>query len=127
MLRLTDRARALAAAALVLATACGSPSAAATRSGVTGTVLAGPTCPVETPESPCPDRPVADALVRAKGEGTTTTTRTDAFGMFRLRLRPGLYALEATSDSVFGCEDERVRVVKRRFTEATINCDTGIR
>lgn len=127
MLRLTHRTRAAAAVALVLATACASPSVAATRSGVTGTVLAGPTCPVETPESPCPDRPVADAVVKAKGEGTTKTTRTDGSGRFRLRLRPGLYTIKAQSDSVFGCEPERARVVKRRFTDVTINCDTGIR
>ena len=115
--------------ALSLATSCGSQTTAATvRSGITGTVQAGPTCPVETPESPCPDRPVEDARVTAKGGGTTKTTRSDASGGFRLRLKPGTYTVTATSDGLLGgCDEQRVRVVRQRYTDITITCDTGIR
>jgi hypothetical protein len=117
-----------ASVALVLLTSCAAQtSAAATRSGITGTVVAGPTCPVETPESPCPDRPVPDARVTAKGGGTTKSTRSDASGAFRLRLSSGNYLVTATSETVFGCAEQRVRVPKRRYTDVTITCDTGIR
>jgi hypothetical protein len=118
---------ACASIALVLWTSCAAQTAAATRSGITGTVVAGPTCPVETPESPCPDRPVADARVTAKGGGTTKSTRSDTSGAFRLRLQPGTYRVTATSDTVPGCDEQRVRVAKRRYTDVTITCDTGIR
>jgi len=115
-------------ALVVLASCAAQTSAATTRSGVTGTVVAGPTCPDETPESPCPDRPVEDARVTAKGDGTTKTTRSDASGAFRLRLKPGTYVVTATSDGLLGgCDDQRVRVAKRRYTDVTITCDTGIR
>ena len=117
------------AVALVVVASCSSQtSAAAVRSGITGTVVAGPTCPVETPESPCPDRPVSDARVTAKGGGPAKTTRTDASGAFRLRLKPGTYTVTATSDGLLGgCDEQRVRVAKRRYTDIAITCDTGIR
>jgi hypothetical protein len=114
-------------AAVVLASCASQTSAAAVRSGIAGEVQAGPTCPVETPESPCPDRPVEGAHVTATGNGVTKDTRSDASGSFRLRLRPGTYTLTATSDGVFGCEEQRVRVAKNRYTRVTVTCDTGIR
>src|SRR6266581_181331 len=33
-------------------------------SGIDGSALAGPQCPVERPDSPCPDRPVANAEIQ---------------------------------------------------------------
>jgi hypothetical protein len=115
--------------ALVVLTSCAEQtSAASTPSGIVGTVVAGPTCPVERPESPCPDRPVGDARVTAKDDGTTKTTRSDASGAFRLRLKPGTYVVTATSDGLLGgCDEQPVRVAKRRYTRVTITCDTGIR
>jgi hypothetical protein len=128
--RLRRAARAVASVVLTvtIVPSCGEPTAtAAVRSGISGKVVAGPTCPVETPESPCPDRPVPDALVTAKARGTSRSTRTDASGSFRLRLKPDTYSVTASSDQVFGCDEQRVRVVKRRFTDVTVTCDTGIR
>jgi hypothetical protein len=120
---------AVAAVALVVLASCASQtSAAGARSGITGTVVAGPTCPVETPESPCPDRPVSDARVTAKGGGTSKTTRSDASGAFRLRLKPGTYTITAASEGLLGgCDEQHARVAKRRYTDVTITCDTGIR
>ena len=114
---------------LLLLAACSSQTSAATvRSGIKGTVKAGPTCPVETPESPCPDRPVDDAHVTAENSGgETKATRSDASGAFRLRLKPGTYTVTARSESVFGCDEQQVRVRKHRYADVTITCDTGIR
>jgi hypothetical protein len=82
-------------------------------------VQAGPTCPVERPESPCPDRPVTDAKVIAKTRSgrTVNTTQTDSRGAFKMRLPSGTYEVSAKSRSVFA----------HRYTRVTITCDTGIR
>jgi carboxypeptidase family protein len=130
--RMTARNALLQTTALILLAgiACSAESAAsATRSGIRGVVQAGPTCPVETPESPCPDRPVPGASVTAEGgpDGRVHRTSTDDQGAFRLRLRPGSYDLTATSDTVFGCDSQRVRVTRNRYRDVTITCDTGIR
>lgn len=113
---------------LVICASCASgTSARATRSGIDGTVVAGPTCPVETEESPCPDRPVADATVTASGRPAKRTTRTDDDGSFRMRLPNGSYDVTAKSEDVLFCETRPVRVYRNRYTDVTITCDTGIR
>jgi hypothetical protein len=98
-------------------------------SGVEGKVQAGPTCPVEREGDPCPDRPVADATVSASDtQGKlVAATRSDDNGKYRLDLDPGTYDVTATSRSVMACDTQRVHVVERKYTQATITCDTGIR
>jgi hypothetical protein len=115
---------------IVVVSSCGTEgAAAAVRSGVKGVVQAGPTCPVETEESPCPDRPVEDANVIAKTRSgqRVASTRTDDAGRFRIHLRPGKYRVTAESDTVFGCDEQDVVVKRRSYTETTVTCDTGIR
>lgn len=67
-------------------------------SNVTGTVTAGPTCPVVTapPDPSCADRPVEGAvLVVATLDGVEVARVTsDAEGRFGLSLAPGSYRLE---------------------------------
>lgn len=69
-----------------------------TGSTVTGTVTAGPTCPVVTdpPDPNCGDRPVEGAvLVVATVDGVEVArTTSDAEGRFALSLAPGSYRLE---------------------------------
>ena len=63
---------------------------------VFGVVLAGPTCPVVTPEEPCPPRPVDAEISAQDGEGAiVASTRTDADGDYTLSLEPGDYTLVA--------------------------------
>lgn len=112
---------------VLLASCASETSARATRSGITGTVVAGPTCPVETEESPCPDRPVADATVTAKGRPAKKSTQTASDGTFRMRLPHGSYQVTAKSESAFFCEERPVRVYRNQYTDVTITCDTGIR
>lgn len=64
---------------------------------VTGSVRAGPTCPVERnpPDPACADRPVAGATLQILDVGgmQVATARSDAAGRFQLRLQPGSYTL----------------------------------
>jgi hypothetical protein len=67
-------------------------------SGVSGTVTAGPTCPVVTdpPDPSCADRPVEGAVLVVTTLAGVEVDRTtsDAEGRFALSLPPGTYRLE---------------------------------
>jgi hypothetical protein len=98
-------------------------------SGVRGTVLAGPTCPVERADNPCPDKPiVADVrIVRADGS-TAATTRSGSDGRYSVAVAPGSYTVQATSSSAFsGCRPVDVTVSQGAYATADVSCDTGIR
>jgi Carboxypeptidase regulatory-like domain len=98
-------------------------------SGLFGVVLAGPTCPVETADEPCPPRPV-DAEVNAQDAGgvTIASTRTDADGRYHLSLAPGAYTLVAETDETMSiCQPVTVTVPSGAPVQADIGCDTGIR
>lgn len=103
---------------------CATAPASAT---LNGSVVAGPTCPVERADRPCPPRPVPDLTVTAQGNGITKSTRTDSRGHFSLKLSPGTYELSATARGVMQCDDQRVQVAANRDARVTIDCDTGIR
>ena len=71
-------------------TACAS-SAEQPTGGITGTVTAGPTCPVEIAGSRCPPG-VWTGTVRATAtDGTRYETQTDGAGRYRLPLLDGAY------------------------------------
>ena len=120
----------LAAAALALAvlSGCGSgePDLVAT---ITGVVEQGPTCPVETLDSPCPDAPAVGARVEVLQEGeVVASTTTDADGRFELAAPAG--AVEVRAESAEGLPSQDVAT----FTldagddvEAEFLLDTGIR
>jgi hypothetical protein len=96
---------------------------------VFGVVLAGPTCPVETPEEPCPPRPVDAEISAQDGEGAiVASTRTDADGDYTLSLAPGDYTLVADTGAALPfCDPVPVSVPVDRSVKADISCDTGIR
>lgn len=99
-----------------------------TNAGIFGSVVAGPTCPVEQANSPCPEQPVPDAEVTAKdGDQVAGTARTDSNGKFTMRLAPGTYNVTASSPSVMSCETEEVTVGEHQYQPIRINCDTGVR
>jgi carboxypeptidase family protein len=105
------------------------PTTLAAKSGIFGSVKAGPTCPVERQESPCPERPVTDAEVTAKDASgkVAGTAKTDAEGEFTMGLAPGSYEVTASSPSVMSCDTQHADVVERHYTPVRITCDTGIR
>lgn len=127
-------ATALASALLVFA-GCGSDDVSdRTPSGVTGRVTLGPTCPVESAETPCPDRPAANAAVivsealpgAARTAGPTVAEgTTDSHGYFRIAVHPGDYIVTARAG--MSCEPVGARVPHNAYVTVALACDTGIR
>jgi hypothetical protein len=130
----TFAATALASGLLVFA-GCGSDDAGERApSGVTGRVTLGPTCPVQTAEAPCPDRPAANAAVIVSealpGEAhtagpTVAEGTTDSHGYFRIAVHPGDYIVTARAG--MSCEPIDARVRHNAFVTVAVACDTGIR
>lgn len=114
--------------------ACGSeaPSPGAQEQGVRGVVLLGPSCPVETDASPCPDEPLPGVTVRVlkDGEPLDETATSDGSGRFELRLPPGAYTLEAIvpegGPGMFA-KPVDVTVPASGFVDVVVSVDTGIR
>lgn len=101
-------------------------------SGVRGTVLLGPLCPVmrDPPEIGCEDQPYQTTVsaVRKRSSSVAFSGKTDATGRFELMLPPGEYQLSAKGgDMVPRCAPISVTVTKDTFSKAAISCDTGIR
>jgi hypothetical protein len=97
--------------------------------GIEGVVMIGPQCPVQSLEDPCPDLPYRAWIdVRAPSGRQLTRVRSDEDGRFRMGLRPGTYTLRPESGDPFPvAETLHVVVVRDRYTEVTIDFDTGIR
>ncbi len=96
---------------------------------LTGRVTAGPTCPVERPDHPCPPEPVSAKVEAQTMHGqVVASTHTDANGRFRFQLRPGPYTVVAvTPNPLPRCSPTNVTVIARRMVTVAIDCDTGIR
>jgi hypothetical protein len=98
-------------------------------SGVRGTVLLGPNCPVEIAGSPCPDRPWQGKVQAFTLQGSLVRdVSTDKKGAFELRLGPGIYNLVPyTFDGPPTAKMQRVTVTPGAFVTVTLQVDTGIR
>ncbi len=115
---------------LVVLAACSDGDGAGDRaSGIRGQALAGPQCPVEMADSPCPDLPWQGTVVATDtSSGETFTASTDADGRFELSLAPGTY--EVTIDAASTpptAEPLSVTVEEGSFAEIDLSVDTGIR
>jgi hypothetical protein len=105
-----------------------------TDSGVRGTVVAGPTCPVVTdpPDPSCADRPVENAeLVVTNLAGSEVARATsDADGAFAIALAPGAYRLVPQPvEGVMGTAQPMEFSVEwgMLIPELIVSYDTGIR
>lgn len=100
-------------------------------SGIRGAVLSGPQCPVETLESPCPDLPVADIVVRVTASDGSVAAEpvTDAQGRFEVTVDAGEYVVQPVVEGggVTSAKPQTVTVVGGEFVEVTLIVDTGIR
>jgi hypothetical protein len=101
-------------------------------SGVRGTVLLGPTCPVmrDPPDPKCADKPYATTVTarRAGSTATFATTQSGATGMFEFALPPGSYTLAATGGTMLPrCAEKNITVSPSSYVSTIISCDTGIR
>jgi hypothetical protein len=103
-------------------------------SGIKGTVLLGPTCPVERipPDPQCADKLYkTDLVLTASGQTQVIKEfKSDSNGKFTLNIQPGKYVISpATSTNLLPrCANSGIITVREgAYTEITISCDTGIR
>jgi hypothetical protein len=117
------------ALALTMA-ACGTP-AAQPGTGIQGTVQAGPTCPVERIESPCPPHPLAATVVVRDANGAEVTRfHSGADGRFKVDLAPGSYVvvgLNIGTSLLPRPIPTSVTVTPGSYTSINVEYDSGIR
>jgi hypothetical protein len=116
----------------LLAGACGAPAGRAPVAEVSGRVVAGAVCPVETdpPDPNCAPRPVAGAQLRFEtGAGDGVVATTDADGVFRIEIPVGTVLV--TPEPVEGLmgtpEPFEVTLTETGLDMEPIEYDTGIR
>lgn len=101
-------------------------------SGIEGTIVLGPTCPVERfPQEPgCGVRPYQATVQVKTADGSTVVTEftSDASGAFKVSLAPGTYMLVPEQGKVFPrAGTQEVAVAHNVFTHVTIQYDSGMR
>lgn len=113
-----------------LLAACGA-QAAPPGTGIQGVVEAGPTCPVERINSPCPPRPLAASiLVRDAGGAEVMRFQSGADGHFKVELKPATYTLVGLPIGTGGLPRPipvTVVVTAGAYSQVTIRYDSGIR
>lgn len=115
--------------ALATLVACGGAGGGPAAGTISGTVLAGPQCPVVREGSECPDKPVAAADITVVAFGSTravATARADDDGRFEVSVPGGRYLVAAESGNL-ACSPASVTVTAGDTSEVTVQCDTGIR
>ena len=122
--------------ALILFSACARGPSTGSDDGeavgtISGAVLLAPTCPVESIESPCPGRPLADVPVLAVDDEGNVRARTmsDEDGEFAMDVAPGTYVLTASiqEDPARSVKPVRVDVVAGEVVQSDVVVDSGIR
>ncbi|MDE1924737.1 MAG: hypothetical protein KGH79_00970 [Patescibacteria group bacterium] len=103
-------------------------------SGIRGTVMAGPTCPVERvpPDPACADKPLQTlvSIYRASDtERAFATTHSNANGSFEVSLPPGSYVVGAGDPGAIlpRCANTPAEVGASGYAAVAVSCDTGIR
>lgn len=109
-------------------------STPASNSGIRGTVLLGPTCPVEKvpPDPACADKPYKTTINAIKiGSPQSSIFKavgSDDAGRYEITLPAGEYALQPVGGNPLPrCETKNVVVEANKFGEINLSCDTGIR
>jgi hypothetical protein len=100
------------------------------RIAISGSVTAGPTCPVESVGQPCLPAPVHGTVVaKAAGGGQAAQANTEADGHYTFTLPPGRYTflVEVTGGVFPRCPSVFVTVRRGAPELVGITCDTGIR
>ena len=107
--------------------------ASGTQGTLTGDVVAGPTCPVERAEDPCPPKAVPNREVEILGanNAVVATTTTDSKGHFSVALAPGAYTVTVPiKQGLIGMRqmsDVKANVTSGQVTTVKVELDTGIR
>ena len=101
------------------------------KSGLTGHILLGPTCPVMRPGDPnCADKLYRTELLVKTQDGSREVTHfpSNSAGYFHVALAPGNYWLESPSQNRWPFfKPVSVSVEPDKFTAVTLMYDTGIR
>ena len=119
------RGTAVLALAMLVACSNGVPADAVQ---VSGRVLAGPTCPVEQADSPCPDAPVEVTLEFTADNGEVARTDTDGTGRYEVALSPGGYTVSVSGPGAgMGIIEPTQVTVAAAPTIIDFSVDTGIR
>ncbi len=110
------------------------PTPVIASSGIQGSVLISPVCPVETypPDPSCAPKPYATKLVVTTGDQSRIVKEfsSDANGTFKVDVPPGEYDVHSASTSELGggcAVSNTVKVSQGSYTKVTVNCDSGIR
>jgi hypothetical protein len=119
----------IAASLLAGACAASSSTTGSGESGIRGTVLLGPTCPVETIEHPCPDKPIVANVVVSSPQGKKVAgARSGDDGRFSVSVPPGDYVITvADLQGIPFAKPVSVSVPDGEFVEVTVSVDSGIR
>jgi hypothetical protein len=98
------------------------------KSGITGHIVLGPTCPVAGPPN-CADKPYKTDVIVKTEDGSQEVTRfsSNSAGYFHVPLPPGSYRLESASQGWPFFKPVSVSVEPNKFTTVTLMFDTGIR
>jgi hypothetical protein len=121
---------ALLGVAIVMLGACGRGSSGGAGSGVEGRVTIGPTCPVERPDSPCPDAPYVASIRVLSGADVVASGTSAKDGTYRIEVAPGTYTIEAAPVSAGGIARSvpaHVVVHAGAFSHLDLTFDSGIR
>lgn len=102
------------------------------KGSIRGSVLLGPSCPVErVPPDPACAPKGYKTLVKVYSIKTGILQKsvpTNSLGIFSLTLPAGAYLLKAAGGSLYPrCTDKPVKVLAGKRTNVVMNCDTGIR
>ena len=111
---------------LVACARSSSPSAGST--GIFGTVVAAPTCPVERADSPCPPTPWSGTVRATAGNGASYQAATDSQGNYSLSLPPGTYEVVPVTDTALPRGvPTTATVADGQMQRLDLRLDTGIR
>lgn len=116
-------------AVLVAAVACGAATGNADRprTGLHGLVTKGPLSPVCGLDLPC-EGPAPDMrLVFSRNGAVVARTTTRADGIYRIRLRPGTYAVRVGQPRRGATKPATATVPRSGFRRVNFFVDTGIR
>jgi hypothetical protein len=100
---------------------------------ISGDVVAGPMCPVERADTPCPPQPVTDrqVTIETTSGATAAITMTDGTGRFSVNVAPGSYVVHVLAGpGMLGLRQETpggVTVTANQTSTIHIELDTGIR
>ncbi|MBI5225605.1 hypothetical protein HY989_07100 [Candidatus Micrarchaeota archaeon] len=110
------------------------PEVKVQKSGIEGTVMLGPICPVmrDPPQEECKDKPFETQLALTTVDGTQKILafNSDSNGKFSIEIAAGEYAIsssDATKMFPRCVSNGIIKVVENSVAKVEINCDTGIR